>query len=595
MKKWMYAVIILTIASITVMAEPSFDAAVQQNNSWGVIDGTNKKIIPLKYDRVGLSLENDKAVSKDAFHADVQKNKELGLIEVQSHGLRGFFNREGKPVIPVSYDRRSSWNDHTLLVRVQGKYGYYKSDGTIIASPQYDSAAVFSEGLASVGQQGRYGYIDERGTLRIPLQYGQAGSFQQGRAAVCKNGKWGVIDIQGKEYIPCVYDDMQSAYENGYIGVQKNGLWGFADSTGRIVIMPQYKKIVSSFHEGFAAVAADKGVFFINTNGNALTEPLSAIYGQFNEGLAPVRFRNGTKGYIDAEGKMVIKANYDTLGTFQNNLAEYGIKVRAIKTGGTISVSVGGNDHYGYPAWQVPLARNIGICIGGDPYYDDSEPYFGYRNGTGMSLGITTSVGKEERRGYIDTTGKIIIGAQRDIVYPMTKDGTYVRNRSLWGYVRIDGSYLIPPAYKSLERSADLGLFLAENERNVWGGLSLATGQTIIPFKYDGLQSVGAILAYKEGKKWGLLQPDGRERCRPVFDEIVGTLQGDRLLVKTGKTLAYVNGWGMVVVTLASNINKAGDFSGGYAPIQCNGKWGVIDTNGYITVSPEYEGMKVLD
>jgi len=43
MKKWMYAVIILTIASITVMAEPSFDAAVQQNNSWGVIDGTNKK------------------------------------------------------------------------------------------------------------------------------------------------------------------------------------------------------------------------------------------------------------------------------------------------------------------------------------------------------------------------------------------------------------------------------------------------------------------------------------------------------------------------------------------------------------------------
>jgi len=66
--------------------------------------------------------------------------------------------------------------------------------------------------------------------------------FSKAGQPYVKMGKWGVIDIQGKEYIPCVYDDMQSAYENGYIGVQKNGLWGFADSTGRIVIMPQYKK-----------------------------------------------------------------------------------------------------------------------------------------------------------------------------------------------------------------------------------------------------------------------------------------------------------------------------------------------------------------
>lgn len=595
MKKWMYAVSILTIASTAVMAEPSFDAAVQQNNSWGVIDGTNKKIIPLKYDRVGLSLENDKAVSREAFHADVQKNKELGLIEVQSHGVRGFFTREGKAIIPVSYDRRSSWNDHTLMIRVQGKYGYYKSDGTVIAAPQYDSAAVFSEGLASVGKQGQYGYIDEQGTISIPLQYGQAGSFQQGRAVVCKNGKWGVIDRQGKECIPCVYEGIQSAYENGYIGIQKKGLWGFADITGRIAIVPQYKKIISNFHDGFAAAATDKGLIFINTHGQALMEPVSDIYGQFNEGLAPVRLKNGTKGYINTEGKIVIKANYDTLGSFHNNLAEYGIKVRTVTTGGTISISVGGNDHYGYPSWQVPLYCNIGVYIGGDPYYDGSEPYFGYHNGGGMNVGITTSMGREERRGYIDTTGKIIIGAQRDIVYPMTKEGTYVMDRNRWGYIRTDGSYLIPPVYKSLERSAEAGLFLAENEKNIWGALSLTAGQLMIPFKYDGLQQLGTILAYKEGKKWGLLQTDGTELCRPVFDEVRGRLQDDRLLVRTGKNLAYVNDHGTVAIILASTINKAGDFFGGYAPIQCKGKWGVIDVNGNSTVPPEYEELDVLN
>lgn len=595
MKKWLSMAIVLMLAGSTVvLAETPYAAAVRQKGHWGVINGVDSKVIPLTYDKVGLSLIAYKKSTIDSRQEDMNKNKELGLIEVEAGKVRGFYDRQGKTVVPVSYDRRSSWNDRILLARTQGKYGYYGSDGQVIAAPQYDSAAVFSENLAGVGKGGQYGYIDKTGTVVIPLQYEEAGTFVDGRAVVRKQGLWGIIDNTGREILPCTYDAIQPVYEGGYIGVKKNDLWGFVDKNGKVVLAPQYKNIISNFAEGYAAVETSTGLTFVALDGKALPVTLKDIYGPFQEGLAPVRFQDGTKGYIDTTGKTAIKANYTELGGFQNGLAQYIVKVAQVRPVGGIGIgiSIGGNSHYGSPVYMPSLERSLGVYVGGDPYYDESEPYYGYhRTGVGISLGAELK--RSEHRGYLDKTGRIIANANMDYVCPMTENGTLVTNHGLWGYVRRDGAFLVPLSYRSLQRNDDLDLFIAENEDGSYGAISTKTGQTTIPFTYEELRANGPMLSYRVGKKWGLMSRDGQLASQAIFDEI-GRIEENRVLVKRGAIYSYVDMTGKTLFELPPNISKAGAFMNGYAPIMVNGKWGLIDGTGKITAAPVYDRLQVL-
>lgn len=78
------------------------------------------------------------------------------------------------------------------------KYGYFNLDGKVIVPPVYDDVQNYHTGLAWVRKNGLFGYVDLTGKLVIPMIYSAASEFSEGQATVLLNGDKVVINTQGK-------------------------------------------------------------------------------------------------------------------------------------------------------------------------------------------------------------------------------------------------------------------------------------------------------------------------------------------------------------------------------------------------------------
>ncbi|MEW6364372.1 MAG: WG repeat-containing protein [Acidobacteriota bacterium] len=95
----------------------------------------------------------------------------------------------------------------------KGKIGFFEEDGRKVIPPSFDYATPFQEGLASFcmgctqapeGEHirvvgGRWGYIDAKGEVVIPAQFDEAGAFSGGCAHVKRDGRTFLIDKNGAE------------------------------------------------------------------------------------------------------------------------------------------------------------------------------------------------------------------------------------------------------------------------------------------------------------------------------------------------------------------------------------------------------------
>lgn len=66
-----------------------FTAAVKENGMWGAVNGAGQVVIPISYDRLGLSLSEADEQKEDLLSEEGRDD----LIEAEKGGLRGFFTR----------------------------------------------------------------------------------------------------------------------------------------------------------------------------------------------------------------------------------------------------------------------------------------------------------------------------------------------------------------------------------------------------------------------------------------------------------------------------------------------------------------------
>jgi hypothetical protein len=133
-------------------------------------------------------------------------------------------------------------------------------------------------------------------------------------------------------------------FSNGCAPVKVGEKWGFIDRTGSFVIAPRFLT-AESFSEGLAAVGvAINRQGYINKSGRFVIGPTLRDAGAFSEGLAPVIYRGhfvksptehtgfafvGARwGYINSSGKLVIRlgGQVDYAGPFLNGLAYVRLK-----------------------------------------------------------------------------------------------------------------------------------------------------------------------------------------------------------------------------------------------------------------------------
>ena len=563
--------LLLTLAALCVATTISandalpFTAAVKEHGAWGAVNAAGKVVIPISYDRLGLSLSEANQQEGDLASEEGRDN----LIEAEKGGLRGFFTRSGKEIVPISYESRSIWNEGVLAVRRKDKkISFYKNDGSLISGAAYDQVSDFENGMAIVKQGATYGYLALDGREVKPV-YQEARFFEDGLAAVKEKGRWGVIDMTGRYVVPPTYKDTGAAFEEGRLAVknQKN-LWGFINREGQEIIAPAYKAVSPAFSEGFAAVQGESKLWgFIDTEGRVTAKPqFKAVLTPFSEGIAGVKTVDGN-GYAKPDGTIAFMADYDQLFPFEDGLAEVRegeVETRTVRSRPPVSIGIGWGWGIGLPIWY--------------PGWYDYE--------TVPSVTV--------KRGYIDKSGKVIASTANDRVFSAGEKGILLSKDGRYGWVNREGAYIAHTIYTGLLPDEEDGVLLAKGADKKWGLLSMADGHEILPFSYKEIRSLGSgYFGYKEEDKWGIAGKDGSCLTAPLY--LAVSKAGEGLLpVKTKNGWTFITPAGTEAFPHEDTFSDVTPFSSGLAGVKVKGKWGLIDRDGKYIVLPTYEDLDVL-
>lgn len=571
----------LTATTISAAEPLPFTAAVKEAGHWGAVNGPGQVVIPISYDRLGLTLRDAGEQAEDLSSEEGRDH----LIEVEKGGLRGFFTRTGKEIIPISYESRSIWKEGALAVRGRDKkISFYTNDGTLISGAAYDQVSDFENGMAIVKRGATYGYLALDGREVKPV-YQEARFFEDGLAAVKEKGRWGVIDMTGRYVVSPTYKDTGAAFEEGRLAVknQKN-LWGFIDREGQEIIAPAYKAVSPTFSEGYAAVQDESKLWgFIDTEGRVTAKPqFKAVLTPFAEGLAGVKTIDGN-GYTRPDGTIAFMADYDRLFPFEDGLAEIRegeVETHAVRSRPPISIGIG----WGWGDWLAfrhhhhrPWGWGIGVPIWYPGWYD-------YETVPSITV----------KRGYIDKSGKVIASPANDRVFSAGKKGILLSKDGRYGWVNREGTYIAHTIYTGLIPDEEDGVLLAKDENKKWGLLSMEDGRELLPFSYKEIRSLGSgYFGYKEEDKWGIAGKDGSRLTAPLY--LAVSKAGENLLpVKTKNGWTFITPAGTEAFPHDDIFSDVTPFSSGLAGVKVKGKWGLIDQQGRYVMHPAYEDLDIL-
>ncbi len=350
-----------------------------------------------------------------------------------------------------------------------GKIGFIDSAGKVVIRPtivaQIEDIGDFSGGLARVDHQG---YIDETGRWVIQQDYWWEYDFSDGLARV-------------------EVDDPNNKY--GKIGL-------VLDRTGKVVAqVPAFRTF--DFSEGLAAYEAEgkPGVR------------------EFGPGVPVMRDYHGLKGFIDATGKVVIKATFADVGPFVEGLA------RAV---------LDGYCHVTWPngAWG-------------------SSPTTGYGPGGcagDLAPGDAVSPCKA---GFINSRGEFVIEPRFEAAQDFQEHLAAVMVDGLWGFIDTSGTLVIPTQFEQVQGFRE-GL-AAVKMGGKWGFID-KSGKTVILPRFEQVESFSDSLAiaYRRGRPF-YIDRTGRTKIAVRFQEATPFVHGLAAVLLSETHVAYIDHSGKIV------------------------------------------------
>jgi hypothetical protein len=263
--------------------------------------------------------------------------------------------------------------------------------------------------------------------------------------------------------------------------------------------------------------------------------------GSRNEPLVVVR--NGKYGYIDHEGKVIIRPQFIWAEDFWHGL-------------GTVYV----------------CGRYVSI--------DSLGALFPLRIAV---EGHLEPKKKGERFGFVDASGQFRIAPTFEEVLPFSDGFAAVRSGQKWGFIDTSGHVVIQPRFTAAfyfregvataELDSESGFVLIDTSGRVIadqlqyvdfiangrvpaqhgeksGYLDLA-GKVAIPFVYDGVAAFsGGLAAVKKGEKWGYVNRDGDAVISPKFDH-AGQFASGLAPARIGPYSGFIDKSGEFVFSLA--------------------------------------------
>lgn len=227
------------------------------------------------------------------------------------------------------YDDASVFSSGYCRVKYGDTYGYVDTSGVETTNTDFVEAGTFSDELAPVvDKDGEAYYIDTDGHKKKVIDFvdnvKKLGFIYDDIFPLYDGTKWTFYNLDGKK-IAGGYDDV-SSIGNGVAAVKENDKWHLINEKGKNVSDDEYDEVaidekgVVLRNDRIFAKAAGK-YYLLDEKGKKVTDDTFEDARPFNgEGYAAVRI-DGKWGFIDKDGKVVIKPEYVEARSFSNGFA----------------------------------------------------------------------------------------------------------------------------------------------------------------------------------------------------------------------------------------------------------------------------------
>jgi hypothetical protein len=270
------------------------------------------------------------------------------------------------------------------------------------------------------------------------------------------------------------------------IPYQKKLKWGFCNSKKQIIISAEFDDAFP-FTEGFALVIKDKKYGLIDEDGKILNDTWYDYAESFSEGLAVIKNNKGFYGYIDRKGNNPIPFQFNTATSFHEGFAQAGDEGSMFVIdykGNKISFLYNFIASYcnGFAAYSSGKDEWGFLDRSGQPI--TNENYYEVGNFSKEGLAAVRSSDFDQKIGFIDTTGKLVIPFQfeNDRIPYFSEGMAPVSKNGLYGFINTSGDWVINPQY-SYAVGFNEGLtcvFLNEK-----CGFIDKKGKVVIPIQYN--------------------------------------------------------------------------------------------------------------
>ncbi|MDE7376670.1 MAG: WG repeat-containing protein [Muribaculaceae bacterium] len=294
-------------------------AIVTVANKTGIIDRTGKVILPLEYDDVFLSTSMVTARRTDGENTYYK-------FSVKPKG-DGLLREDGVVILEPVYDEIGKYSEGLVAVSRDGKCGYFDTEGREVLPLEYDRAASFLGNFANVTKDKQSCVIDKTGRVicdRIGmLQYGVIENID-GYFLAIKDEKYGLIDEGGKFIMPCEFDEIKRWGITNFVQVKKDDKYGIYDLAGKEVVKIEYDSIDTPHAQGVPVRITlewyvKEGA--ISTDGQIILDPndFSSCYVDEKGGVIIVKNGEGKYGLRRFDGSEITPCIFDSVGYFSTN------------------------------------------------------------------------------------------------------------------------------------------------------------------------------------------------------------------------------------------------------------------------------------
>lgn len=310
------------------------------------------------------------------------------------------------------------------------KWGYANHKGEVIIAPQFDKCYEFSTaGLAAIydSKNRQYYFINLKGEklateikdFKLIDGFGfDLKGFEDGLVPVKQGEKWGYLNTEGKLAIPAKYDHVTD-FNGGFAPVKSGSTFLVINTKGDEIPVDGSVTDLKGFSESMAPFrAADKKFGFINESGKVVIPAQFESVGYFKDGLSWAKTADRKLGYINPKGEWVIKPQFDVGKNFgdESGLAR-------IKSG----------DKWGYVSKSGEVT-----------YLKDTDIYEDFFNGLARGR-------KNEKFGYLNSKGEWVIQPQFDGSRDFKNGYAAVKKGEKWGVIDTSGKWVIEPTYDAIK------------------------------------------------------------------------------------------------------------------------------------------------